>query len=170
MNQMEFQRKFGTERQCREHLFRKRWPKGFACPRCGHGEHFDVQSRRLCQCKKCGHQASVTAGTTMDKTRTPLAKWFLAIFLMAEDKRGISALALKGRIGVAYQTAWAMCHKIRHAMGSRDAGQRMGGAVEMDEAFFGPPPRAASAGAALRRPPCWSRCPARALASPSEPG
>jgi len=139
MNQMEFQRRFGTERQCREHLFRKRRPKGFACPRCGHGEYFDVQSRRLCQCKRCGHQASVTAGTTMDKTRTPLAKWFLAIFLMAEDKRGISALALKGRIGVAYQTAWSMCHRIRRAMGSRDAGQRMGGAVEMDEAFFGSP-------------------------------
>jgi transcription elongation factor Elf1 len=45
MNQMEFQRKFGTERQCREHLFGKRWPRGFACPRCGHGEYFDVQSR-----------------------------------------------------------------------------------------------------------------------------
>jgi len=42
MNQMEFQRKFGTEHQCREHLFRKRWPKGFACPRCGHGEYFDM--------------------------------------------------------------------------------------------------------------------------------
>jgi hypothetical protein len=75
----------------------------------------------------------------MDKTRTPLRKWFLAWHLLAEDKRGISALALKAKINVSYQTAWTMCQKIRHAMGERDGKYRMGGRVEMDEAFFGAP-------------------------------
>jgi hypothetical protein len=89
----------------------------------------------------------------MEKTRTPLAKWFLAIFLMAEDKRGISALALKGRIGVAYQTAWAMCHKIRHAMGSRDAGYKMGGTLEMDETFFGSPTEGGKHGRGTEKTP-----------------
>ena len=75
----------------------------------------------------------------MDKSRTPLPKWFLAIRLMSEDKRGISALALKREIDVAYQTAWTMCQKIRHAMGERDGNYYMGDIVEMDEAFFGSP-------------------------------
>jgi len=75
----------------------------------------------------------------MDRSKTPLVKWYLAIFLMAEDKRGISALALKKKIGVAYQTAWTMCQKIRHAMGERDDDYGLSGVVELDEAFFGSP-------------------------------
>jgi transposase-like protein len=139
MNLVEFQKKFGTEKQCREYLFERRWPKGFVCPKCGHPEYFNIQSRNRYQCKACNHQASVTAGSIMDKTRTPLVKWFMAFFLMAEDKRGISALRLMKRIGVAYYTAWTMCHKIRHAMGTRDGHYKMNAIVEMDESFFGSP-------------------------------
>jgi hypothetical protein len=73
----------------------------------------------------------------MDKTRTPLPKWFMAMFLLSGDKRGASALAISKSIGVAYFTAWTMCQKIRHAMGARDATHRADGIVEMDEAFFG---------------------------------
>jgi hypothetical protein len=75
----------------------------------------------------------------MDKTRTPLRKWFMAIYLMSADKRGISALSLKEKIRVAYQTAWSMCHKIRHAMGEKDEGYTLSGIIELDDAFFGAP-------------------------------
>ena len=139
MNIIEFQNKYGTEEQCRQYLFETRWPEGFICPRCSHGECFNVASRGLYQCKACRYQASVTAGTIFDKTRTPLVKWFLAIYLSADDKRGISALALKSKIGVAYFTAWTMLQKIRHAMGEREGSHYLGGIVEMDEAFFGAP-------------------------------
>jgi len=139
MTLIEFNGSYGTEEQCRQHLYNNRWPDGFVCPKCSHGEHFNIKSRNLYQCKSCNHQASVTAGTIMDKSQTPLIKWFLAIYLMSEDKRGISALALKSKIGVAYQTAWTMCHKIRHAMGERDEANKLEGIVELDEAFFGSP-------------------------------
>jgi transposase-like protein len=139
MNLIEFQAKFGTEEQCRQYLFQTRWPEGFNCPRCNHGECFNIVSRSLYQCKACNYQASVTAGTIFDKTRTPLVKWFLAIYLSAEDKRGISALALKSKIGVAYQTSWMMLHKIRHAMGEREENSFLNGIVELDESFFGAP-------------------------------
>ena len=137
MTLIEFQRDFGTEEQCREYLFKKRWPEGFKCPKCGCGEHFNIKSRNLYQCKACNHQTSATSGTIMDKTRTPLSKWFMAMFLLSGDKRGASALAISKSIGVAYFTAWTMCHKIRHAMGTRDSEHKMAGIVEMDEAFFG---------------------------------
>jgi transposase-like protein len=139
MTLIDFQTNFGTEEQCRQYLFNKRWPEGFVCPKCGHKEHFNIACRHLYQCKACDHQASVTAGTIMDKTRTPLVKWFLAMYLMAEDKRGISALSLKSKLGISYNTAWTMSHKIRHAMGKRDEKYTLNGIVEMDEAFFGGP-------------------------------
>lgn len=143
---IEFMDNYGTEEQCRQHLFDNRWPEGFVCPKCGHKEYFDVDSRNLYQCKACRYQVSVTAGTIFDKTKTPLRKWFLAIYYMSEDKRGISALSLKDKIKVAYQTAWSMCHKIRQAMSQRDEGYKLNGKVELDEAFFGSPAKGGKRG------------------------
>lgn len=100
---IEFNAKYGTEEKCRGHLHSVRWVNGFVCPKCKHDEYFDIKSRNLYQCKKCNHQASVTAGRIMEKTRTPLVKWYFAMYYMSEDKRGISALALMGKIGVSYQ-------------------------------------------------------------------
>lgn len=139
MTLIDIQEKYSTEEQCRQFLFEKRWGNGFMCPKCSHTEYFNIQCRNLYQCKSCNHQTSVTAGTIMDKTQTPLKKWFLAFYLVAEDKRGISALTLKKKIGVAYHTAWAMLSKIRYAMGERDAIYTLDGIVEIDEAFFGAP-------------------------------
>jgi transposase-like protein len=133
----EYYNQFGTEEACRAYLFSKRWPAGFVCPKCGHCEYFDVKSRNKYQCKACNHQTTVTAGTIMEKTRTPLTKWFVAIYLVAEDKRGVSAMALQRKIGVAYFTAWTMLQKIRFAMGNRDEKYMLGDVVEMDEGFFG---------------------------------
>lgn len=134
---LEFQNRFGTEEACEEHLFHMRWAKGFVCPKCGHTEYFNIKSRHLYQCKKCNHQASVTAGTIMEKTKTPLVKWFWAMFLMGEDKRGCSALYLSKQLKIAYSTAWAISHKIRSAMGERDTMYVLEGTVELDDAFFG---------------------------------
>jgi transposase-like protein len=139
VDMIEFMDKYGTEEQCRQHLFNSKWSNGFICPKCGRGEYFNIKSRALYQCKSCNHQASVTAGTIMDKTRTPLRKWLLAMYYMSEDKRGISAAALKGKIKAAYQTAWSMCRKIRYAMSERDKDYKLTGIAELDEAFFGSP-------------------------------
>ena len=79
---LQFQKKFGTEKACQKQLFRLRWPEGFKCPRCGHGEAYFHRKRHLYQCKSCGYQASLTAGTVFHKTRTPLTKWFWLILLL----------------------------------------------------------------------------------------
>ncbi len=144
MTIMEFQERFSTEEACREYLFEKRWPNGFVCPKCGSvGEPFQIISRNLYQCKHCNHQASVTAGTIMDKTKTPLRKWFMAIYLISSDKRGCSALRLKKELAIAYDTAWTISHKIRNAMKERDENYQLCGLIEMDEGFFGSPSKGA---------------------------
>ncbi len=137
MGLFEFQRRFRTEAACRKHLFKMRWPDGFKCPRCGHGECFNLPKRKLHQCKSCGHQASVTAGTVMHRTRTPLRKWFWAIYLVSGDKRGLSALSLSKKLKVSYYVAWTMLHKIRQAMADRNRRYQLRGVIEIDESFYG---------------------------------
>jgi transposase-like protein len=135
----EFMERFKTEQDCRDHMFKMRWPSGFECPKCHHHEYGVIQYRNLYQCKLCGHQASLTAGTIMHKSHTGLREWFWAIFLMVNDKRGISASQLSKSIGISYFTAWLMLHKLRDAMAQRDEKYILGGRVEIDDAFFGAP-------------------------------
>ena len=137
---LEFSRKFCNEVACRKHLFKMRWPERFICPRCGCVDYSYHSTRGLYQCKGCKYQASVTAGTIFHKTRTPLVKWFWAIFLIARQKSGISARALMKLLKInSYQTVWSMCHMIRKAMADQDANYKLGVLVEMDESYFGGP-------------------------------
>ena len=121
-NLLEFLKLYKTEEQCREFLFQLRWPEGFICPKCAHKDYYEIKSRRLYHCSKCGHQASVTANTIFHRSRTPLTKWFVAVLMLATAKRGISAAKLARNINVSQPTAWLMLHKIKKAMVNRNSG------------------------------------------------
>jgi len=119
------------------YLAQSRWPEGFACPRCGREEAFSLPNRGLLQCKACGHQTSVTAGTVMHRTRTPLVQWFRAAYLMTTLTPGISALQLKRQLGLgSYQTTWIMLHKLRRAT-VNPSREMLRGNVEVDDAYVG---------------------------------
>ena len=139
MSLPEFMAAFGSQAQCSEALKAARWPTGFRCPRCDRPEHYVVGhgARRLFQCQGCRHQTSLTVGSLFEHTKLPLRIWFLAIYLLSQAKTGLSALALKRQLGVSYPTAWALHHKINHAMASCDACHRLSGAVQMDDAHLG---------------------------------
>jgi transposase-like protein len=139
MTILDFQERFGTDEACRDHLFKIRWPHGPVCPHCGGKDFYKITKRNVYECKACRHQVSLTAGTIMHGSHTPLRKWFWAVYLAAQDKRGISALALKRELSVAYQTAWTMLHKIRKAMADRDSLYQLAGIVELDETYIGGP-------------------------------
>ncbi len=79
-NLHEFRRQFATEEACEEYLVACRWPGGFVCPRCGHRRAYPVAKRRW-QCAECRHQVSLTAGTILHNTKTPLTQWFWAAYL-----------------------------------------------------------------------------------------
>jgi hypothetical protein len=138
-NLSEFEAWFDTEQACREYLFRLRWPEGFRCPRCCGGHFWPVRSA-LMQCQQCGHQASVTAGTIFQDTRKPLVDWFRAMYWLASQKNGASALGLQRVLGLgSYKTAWTWLHKFRRAM-VRPGRDRLTGRVEVDETYLGPGP------------------------------
>jgi len=135
----EFRTKFATEDDCRKYLFDNRFPNGFECPKCGGREYYYLKTRQLCQCKKCRHQTSVTAGTVMHRTHVPLTTWFWAIYLCATDKRGISAKGLARQLELSYESAWYLLVRIRSAMHDRDQNYVLQGIIEMDEAYLGAP-------------------------------
>ena len=134
---LEFAAQFGTEERCVEHLAGLRWPGGFVCAGCGGRQAWRLKARsRVYECAACHRQELVTAGTVLHRTRTHLTKWFLAAYLMGRDKRGVSAKFLQRELGVAYQTAWTMAHKLRHGL-SEDSARPLRGFLEADETFIG---------------------------------
>jgi transposase-like protein/IS1 family transposase len=131
---------FHSDEKCREFLEGLRWPDGPVCPQCGHDKATKLQTRELFECASCGYQFSVIVGTMFQDTHLPLRKWFVAIYLMCESKKGVSANQIKRTIDVSYKTAWYLCHRIRAAMSqTTDAEERVlvSGIIEMDETFVG---------------------------------
>jgi transposase-like protein len=135
---------FTNEDAAREAIEAVLWPHGPVCPRCGSldriGKVGGATARPgLHYCGECKRQFTVTVGTIFERSKVPLSKWWLAIHLMASSKKGMSAHQLHRLLGVHYQTAWFMEHRIREAMRSGSLAP-MGGAgsiVEIDETFIG---------------------------------
>ena len=101
-----FIERFGTDAQCRAYLVRALWPEGFCCAGCGHREAWSHEKRLIEACRSCGKQHAILAGTIFEQTKTGLAEWFLAIYLVTSSKGGISAMELKRQLGFgSYQTA-----------------------------------------------------------------
>jgi len=123
-----------------------RWPDGVRCPICGAKEVSKITRKsasknvraQLYQCleKTCKTQFSATSGTIFHDSHLPLNKWFMAIALMIDAKKGMSALQLQRHLAVNYRTAWYLAHRIREAMNEPD-GLKLTGTVEIDETYIG---------------------------------
>lgn len=139
MDLMKLINQFDTDEKCRIALEKLRWPDGVRCIRCGSEKISRNYKRNQFECTPCGYHFSVTAGTIFHDSHLPLRKWFIATYLICESKKGVSALQLKRVLGVAYKTAWYLCHRIREAVKDADT-SLLGlesGFVECDEAFIG---------------------------------
>jgi transposase-like protein len=135
--------RFHDEDKAREWLEAKRWPNGPVCPHCGslNAARMGGTSGRpgLFHCPDCRGQFTVRTGQVMERSHIPLAKWVLGYHLMASSKKGVSAHQLHRTLGIAYNSAWFMAHRIREAMRETDP-TPMGGEgkiIEADEAYKG---------------------------------
>jgi transposase-like protein len=136
MNLVELVQKFADDEKCRAYIEALRWPKGVSCPRCKSEKVYNILKRDQFVCDSCSYQFSATAGTIFHDSHLPLWKWFLAVYLMAESKKGMSANQLKRTLAVSYKTAWYLCHRIRKAMQEVNP-PKLKGTVEMDETWIG---------------------------------
>ncbi len=132
----EFHRQYGTEEQCRQALFQWRWPKGFQCPVCERSQ-FCVLFNGRYQCNACHRQTSLTSGTIMAGTKLPLTVWFLGIYLLTQSKNAISAMELSRQLGINYNSAWLLKHKVLQVMKERDDERPLDGPVQIDDAYWG---------------------------------
>lgn len=127
---------FDTDAECRAALEKLRWPNGVCCLRCGSTSISRITSRKQFDCNACRYRFSVTTGTVFNDSHLALPKWFMAVLLMCEAKKGISANQMKRTLGVAHKTAWYLCHRIRKAMDTPNPAP-LTGTVECDETYIG---------------------------------
>lgn len=144
MNLLTIAQTFATEDQALDYLIQSRWPDGVRCLACGHDKVYPIATRgktgrpvRLFECSECGQHFSATTGTLFHDSHLPLRKWFMAMALMCEAKKGVSANQVARHLGIQYKTAWYLCHRIRRAMQETDPMGGNGQVVEIDETFIG---------------------------------
>ncbi len=139
INQPQFQ----DADKAREYLEHQVWPAGPVCPHCGSVKvpyELKGKSNRpgLYKCADCREPFTVTVGSIFERSKIPLNKWLLAVFLLCSSKKGMSSHQLHRMLGVTYKTAWFMTHRIREAMGATGGLMGSGGEpVEVDETYWG---------------------------------
>lgn len=134
---------FKDEDEARQYLESIRWPDGPVCVHCGETEKIHRLGGKahrpgVYQCASCRKQFTVTVGTLFERSKIPLHKWLMAIYLLCSSKNGISAKQLERTLGVTYKTAWFMTYRIREAM--RDSSGLLGGGggmMEIDDTYIG---------------------------------
>jgi len=147
MNLIDVTSKLQTEEQCVAFLEKVRWPNGVRCTVCGNDKISRVErknpgkNKRLalytCLEPTCQWQFSVTSGTMFNNSHVPLHKWFLAVALMVDAKKGMSALQMQRHLKVSYRTAWYLAHRIRKSMEENAGFPLLSGTVEIDETYIG---------------------------------
>ena len=130
--------KFGTDQACHDYLVQARWNGKPQCPKCdNYHMNYYLSKRKVYKCSKCYKQFSVTQGTIFEKSKIPLNKWFLAIYLFTVNKRGISSIQLGKFLGIKQQSAWYMLTRIRTSMNTENE-TILCGVVEADETLIAP--------------------------------
>jgi transposase-like protein len=137
---------YTDETAAREHFEKLQWPNGPVCPHCRNSAQDRItklqgRSTRpgVYKCKECRKPFSVTVGTLMERSHIKINVWLAAMHLMVASKKGMSALQMSRMLGIGYEAAWFLCHRLRAAMAPETAGP-IGGqnkVVEADESYFG---------------------------------
>lgn len=136
MNIFSFSANFGSEQACIDHFKSERDKQGVVC-KCGHTEHYWIKSRLSYECKKCRKRMTLRSGTIMQSSNLPFLVWYKTMFLLTATKKGFSSKEIQKQLGLKrYEPVWAMVHKLRKAMGNRDARYTLEGMIEMDEGYF----------------------------------
>jgi hypothetical protein len=137
MNLINFINEFPDEASCRTRFKEYRDKEGVVCRKCGHTEHYWLQTIEKYQCKKCKTRTSLRSGTVMHASNLPFRYWFIAMHLLTSTKKSISSLEMQRQIGHKfYEPIWLMVNKLRTAMGIRDNQYQLDDVVEIDEGFF----------------------------------
>lgn len=133
-------KKFPTQETCIKHLEKVRWGGRPVCPYCGHSHSTLLKDSKYninrYHCNKCNTTFTVLINTIFQDTKLELQKWFLAISIIMNVKKGISSRQLSRDLQINHKTAWSMQMRIRKAI-KQDGEQLLKGIIEMDETYIG---------------------------------
>lgn len=138
---------FSDPANCRDYALALRWPDGVVCPKCGSRDvlFLEKYNRWHCRAKHASPQFTLKTGTVMEDSAIPLGKWFVAMWMLANCRNGLSSHELARTLGVTQKSAWFMLHRIRAAMKTQalpgSMGSAEGGEVEVDETYVGALPQ-----------------------------
>lgn len=137
-NLMDFTTFFKTEEKCHKYLKSILWQEGAYCPFCGADKIHQYESNfKKNRCYSCKQDFSIRKGTIFDDSRLPLKKWFMCIYLVNSNKKGISSCQLANQVGITQKSAWFVLQRIREACSSKDFTNPFNGITEIDEAYIG---------------------------------
>src|SRR2546421_4627933 len=130
---------FSNPDNCLNFIVSKRWPNGVTCPTCGRKDVVFLANRRKWQCKSTHdhRQFSIKTGTIFEDSPITLDKWLVAVWLICNDKNGISSYEVHRGLGITQKTAWFMMHRIRLAFNDGGIFTKFSGECEVEETFIG---------------------------------
>lgn len=135
MNIVQIYKTFPTQQDCINHLEKVRWNNEPVCPYCKSKKQTPMNKENRYHCNTCNTSYSVMVGTIFENTKLDFQKWFLAISLVLNAKKGISARQLARDIDVTKDTAWYMMMRIRKNL--TEYGKLLDGIIEADETYIG---------------------------------
>ncbi|HVU07024.1 MAG TPA: IS1595 family transposase [Verrucomicrobiae bacterium] len=126
---------FCDEETCRKYYAQIRFADGEFCPHCNHKEIYTFKDGKRYRCASCKQDFTIKTGTVFGESKLPLRKWFITIYLLSTNSKGISSVQLAKQVGVTQKTAWFMAHRIREA--HQQPQEQLSGTIEVDETYVG---------------------------------
>jgi len=133
---------FSNPNVAEQYAAKVRWPNGVACPRmgCGSAAVAYMPKARRWYCNECKRKFSAKVGSIFEDSPISFSKWLPAIWMLSNDRNGISSCELARALGVTQKTAWFMLHRVRLGIQSGSF-EKLHGEVEADETYIGGKPR-----------------------------
>jgi len=137
-NLLDIAETFRDKNVCLDYLAKKRWNGSVYCVFCGCNNVCKLNGKiKRYKCRDCNKQFSAIKGTIFENSPIHLQKWFMAVFLITNHKKGISSVQLANDIGVTQKTAWFMAQRIRFALKVKSFEKKIDGVIQCDETFVG---------------------------------
>jgi transposase-like protein len=129
---------FADQAKATDYLIRMRWPNGIRCAHCNHAKVYEMKKTvKIYKCAQCRKQFSATKGTIFENSAIPLQKWFIAMYLIASHKKGISSCQLARDLSLTQKSAWFVLHRVRFVFQTGTFVHSKDAIIEIDETFVG---------------------------------
>ena len=128
---------FPTDAACKDHFAKVRWNGNVTCVECVSNNVYERKSGHSYVCRDCRRNFTVKTGTIFEQSNMSMQKWYLAMYFLTTNVKGISSCQLAKKLKITQKTAWFVLHRIRFAFAQKSFVAPVNGVVELDETYIG---------------------------------